>query len=946
MAAKKKPTHQLDPVVYEKLKKIRASKTVTLKPTDMLRKETEDLEGIMVPVELRYYQVQGIYHLLAVARMVLGDGTGLGKTLQVIAALAYIWSRNHEVKAIVVAPKSALRQWADEIDKFATNITTYVVSGTLAERKMTYKAFHEHPLGPEHTKAVLIINYHLLVRDWGAEAKKTKLPSGKPGPLTPGLLDALTGGLKKPIVIYDECFNYHTPITLADGSTQLIGKIVCSEDPVSVLSWNWETGTTEPRQVVRRYRNRLRKGKQLVKVSFRFANSMVVTKDHQIYRMDGKTTKVSVLRPGHETAHYSETIPSSDQQQIILGGLLGDASVSHPKRAQWGIVFVQGVKQRSYLDFKRRVLEGLGVSEITTSPSGYGGSDIHRFRVNANPYLCSEVRTHKAGRKHPSISWLDRVTPLGLAVWYADDGSLQSYTAKNGTISYQITMNTQGFTEAEHEFLAGWLLWKWGVHARVSKAGRYHVLYLEKEAAAKFLSLLPGGFPGVMYKFPGKPQLNLEDLELDPTAGLVRDQVVSIEPWQRATKKREHQDYVYDLEVEANHNYFANGTLVSNCTAFKNTKTKTHQVCSFLSVRAGRCYGLTATLLKNNLIEGFAIYQCIVPGLFTTKTRFMDNYCVTKWQPVGGGRKIPIVVGYKNLDLFRMRIDPVFLGRSKHVVSDELPTLITREVVVVLTKAEDAKYIEAVNGILELGDGEIKDYEDHKAFVALIYCQQVVDSLTLLKYAAGDEIDVDIFHMEQEVVKELGSKEQAMMDLLTTEFEDEKVIVYTRFASLVPRLQELCKKAKIKNVAITGKVKDTEKNPDRRNAQKAFQDVKSDTRVIFITDAGSESINLQAAGAMIFFDAPWSWGNYVQLLGRPIRIGSLHQHVVAIHLVAERPRNSKKDRKTIDRYTLEMLQRKKKLVDQVLGESAVGALDFGTGMSFTKELVMNLQRGA
>jgi hypothetical protein len=90
---------------------------------------------------------------------------------------------------------------------------------------------------------------------------------------------------------------------------------------------------------------------------------------------------------------------------------------------------------------------------------------------------------------------------------------------------------------------------------------------------------------------------------------------------------------------------------------------------------------------------------------------------------------------------------------------------------------------------------------------------------------------------------------------------------------------------------------------------------------------------------MIFYNSPWSWGNYVQLLGRPIRIGSPHQHVVAIHLVAERAnKTSEKARKTIDHYTLEILQRKKSLIDKVLGESAVGALEFGREANFAFDL--------
>jgi SNF2 family DNA or RNA helicase len=579
---------QKNQAAYETLKKVRASKTVALKPTPMLRTELVGPGGKTQPFNLRYYQVQGIYHLLTMKRMVLGDGTGLGKTVQVIGFLCYIWSKEHDNKAIVVSPKSALRQWASEIERFSTGIKTYVVSGSLEERKRVYKEFAEHKTGPGEDKAVLILNYAILVRDWNYGSVKPLLPNGQPDPKTPvspGLLDQLTAGLKSPIVIYDEC------------------------------------------------------------------------------------------------------------------------------------------------------------------------------------------------------------------------------------------------------------------------------------------------------------------------------------------------------------------------VAFKNVSTKTWQTCRFLSDRADRVYGLTATLLKNTLMEGFAIYKCIFPSVFTTKTKFLEEYCVVKLQPVGGGRKIPIVVGYRNLDHFRQRIDPYFLGRPKHVVSDELPTLITREVIVEMKPVEVVKYREALSGVLELGDGEVKDYEEHKAFVALTYCQQVVDSLTLLKFTEGAEIDLDMFHEESAVVDDLGSKEQALVDLLTEDFDGEKVIVYTRFSSLVPRLQAICEKIGIKSVAITGQVQDTVKNPARQKAQQAFQDPDSEFRVIFITDAGSEAINLQAASAMIFYDAPWSWGNYVQLLGRPIRIGSIHQHVVAVHLVSERPGKGK-DRKTIDNYTLELLEKKKDLVDKVLGESAVGALDFGTGASFTKELVNNLRSHA
>jgi SNF2 family DNA or RNA helicase len=564
---------------YEFLKQVRASKTVALKPCTMLRTEIVGLDGVLQPFKIRYYQVQGIMHLLTQKRMVLGDATGTGKTIEIIGALCYTWEKETANKVIVVSPKSALRQWEEEIYRFTTGIKVFVVDGKPAERLETYEAFKSYQ-GPD--KAVMVMCYAPLVRDWNAGASRPLLPNGQPdmkADPTAGLLDTITKGIPSLTIVFDEA------------------------------------------------------------------------------------------------------------------------------------------------------------------------------------------------------------------------------------------------------------------------------------------------------------------------------------------------------------------------TAFKNMRTKTWQVCSQLSIRSNRVYGVTATLLKNNLIEGFAIYKCVHPDVFSTLSKFHDDYCKTKLQPIrGSNRKIPIVVGYHNLQMFRDRIDPFFLGRPKHLVSDELPKLITKEVKFELSAAEDAKYEEALTGYLALGDGEVKDYSENKTLVALIYCQRIIDSLALLKFNEGDMIDTDRLFMEQDAVQELGSKEQALMDLLTEDFDDEKVIVYTRFSSHVPRLQELCKKAGIKSVAVTGDVENTKKNPARERAKRAFQDLNSDTRLIFISDAGSEAINLQAASAMIFYNSPWSWGNYLQLLGRPIRIGSPHQHVVAVHLISERPRSTKKARRTMDQYTIDTLQRKKDLIDKVLGEAAVGALDFGTGESFVAEL--------
>lgn len=928
------PTDPKDAQVYAQLLKVRESKTLSLKPTPTLRTELEGPDGTPQPFNLRYYQSQGIFHLLMCRRMVLGDSTGLGKTIQAIGAMCYLWDKDPDIKVLVTCPKSALRQWAGEVDKFTTGVKTFIATGSFPQRKAAYEAWAKTP------RSILVTNYHSLVRDWDAGGT----PSEKGPAIKEGYLSALTKSMKL-TVAFDECFDYHTPIVLADGSTALIGQVVSKQLPVEVLTWNFDTQRVEPKRVVNWYKNPFHEkvSGTLLKVSFKFGGRVNVTRSHDFYTRDGRTLKAFALKPGSEVAVLVRGAPTKDQEQIVLGGLLGDSSLSHPNRKQCGVCFGQSTKQETYLRFKRNALEPLGVSDLSYYQTEFQSNtqQMVRFRLNANPALMSTLdraRVWVEGRKRITADLLDHIGPLGLAVWYGDDGSIQEQYNEDGTLaSRHIVLHTEGFSREENEILAGWLRWKWGVRAKVTKQKKrdrapYYALYLNKAAAGKFLALMPGALPGVEYKFPGLQSLALSDLDLTPSQAVVPDTVESIEPWLPSPKPKLKTRYVYDIEVEDNHNYFANGVLVSNCTAFKTPTTKTHQVCKQVSERASRVWGLTATLLKNSLMEGFGIYKVIKPDVFGSKTAFMNDFCVVDVQKLRSGVRIPIIVGYKNLTQFRAVIDPYFYGRPKHMVSNELPALTSREVLCELSTHQDRKYEEALQGVLELGDGETRDYQETKALTSLIYCQEAVNSLALLRYKEGEHTELD----------ELGAKEEALLDLLTGEFEDEKVIVYTRFESMVTRMSEILKKNKIKSARITGK----ENAVARKAAQDKFQDVKSDTKVIFITDAGSEAINLQAAGALVFYDSPWSWGNYCQIIGRLIRIGSTHQNVYAIHLVAERPGQKGKKRETIDHATIRALRKKKGFIDQIIGEAAVGALSFDRGESGIRDLLNDVVKSS
>jgi hypothetical protein len=65
--------------------------------------------------------------------------------------------------------------------------------------------------------------------------------------------------------------------------------------------------------------------------------------------------------------------------------------------------------------------------------------------------------------------------------------------------------------------------------------------------------------------------------------------------------------------------------------------------------------------------------------------------------------------------------------------------------------------------------------------------------------------------------------------------------------------------------------------------------------------------------------------------------------VLAFHLITERPKPDKDDRKTIDHHVLTLLRKKKGLIDKVLGEGAVGALTFDKSGTDLQDLVRAMQ---
>jgi hypothetical protein len=117
---------------------------------------------------------------------------------------------------------------------------------------------------------------------------------------------------------------------------------------------------------------------------------------------------------------------------------------------------------------------------------------------------------------------------------------------------------------------------------------------------------------------------------------------------------------VFDLELEGAPHFFAEGVLCHNSTVIKNpTSQRTKFINGTLAPLAKYRRILTGMISPNSPLDVYGQFQFLGPKLlgFSSYYAFRARYAVMKKLPVGG-RQIPIVVSYRDIDELRTRIEP------------------------------------------------------------------------------------------------------------------------------------------------------------------------------------------------------------------------------------------------------------------------------------------------
>jgi hypothetical protein len=193
----------------------------------------------------------------------------------------------------------------------------------------------------------------------------------------------------------------------------------------------------------------------------------------------------------------------TELRSAIIGMVAGDAGIRKQKGCRSvNLRITHCEKQRKYLEYKRDILQNLFKGwEIPIRPINNSGYPGVRLETRNHPKLRAIYKWfYSDGKKRFSRRTLNYLTPIGMAIWYMDDGSL-SYKKRGGKIhGREIHLNTYCSLE-EAEVIQAYFEEVWDVSwTVVPNKGLFRLRMGSNEAKKFFAIISPYIIPMMRYK--------------------------------------------------------------------------------------------------------------------------------------------------------------------------------------------------------------------------------------------------------------------------------------------------------------------------------------------------------------------------------------------------------------------------------------------------------------
>ncbi len=375
------------------------------------------------------------------------------------------------------------------------------------------------------------------------------------------------------------------------------------------------------------------------------------------------------------------------------------------------------------------------------------------------------------------------------------------------------------------------------------------------------------------------------------------------------TSLRKHLDYINMLR-ENGHRLIL---LVDEAHCLESNTSKIYETVASIRHYFSICWFATATPLKNNIEGLYWLMYILDPKILGTWEYFKKMFLIIDKHPVirlvGKGKNKyrktvweEEIVGYKNLQILKNLLDKYIIIKQKEY---NLKYYFHKTN---LNKNE-------IDGYLEAGKGLLRDTAKDSFAVRMHDLQQVVDNI----------------NEDHRVNDKLSSKEILFVQLIKTKMDNNHpTLVYCDYNEVIDRLELILNKSK----SITGVKQILKVTGDVSQKQREkVEDLIDNKTVVLITSAGTESINLQRADSIVFYDIPFSILTFIQAVGRVTRIDSKYseQYVHILEAVG-----------TIDSYKRCLVQINGGLISNMFGKVETLPLEVG---QIDRNLTRQLKQG-
>lgn len=281
---------------------------------------------------------------------------------------------------------------------------------------------------------------------------------------------------------------------------------------------------------------------------------------------------------------------------------------------------------------------------------------------------------------------------------------------------------------------------------------------------------------------------------------------------------------------------------------------------------------LSGTPVLNRPVEFYNILNMIDPVIFGSWWTYVHRYCGAHQTYWGLD-----VSGASNLDELSSRLSPFMIRRLKKEVLTELPDLTRTKVPVA---ASGAEIVSAYRSLYEA----LQSAERGKNTETLV-------RLNVLRQAIGRAKIPFVVELAENVLES---------------DEDSKVVIYAVHKYVVDELSTRLRQYGV--TAVTGDIP----NDERSMRCSKFQEMHM-PRVMIISSAGGEGIDLYRSSVIIFAEREWGPATEEQAEARCHRIGQKNA-VEAIYVVAQ---------DTIDADIDDLIEQKRKILDQIVSQADV-----------------------